>query len=81
MEAAGLSDKAFGRLIAIGVLFGIPIMFIVFFPMFLLGTGQPGAAPAVLWASLVGGGYFGGFFVLLAMERGEPDESTPDPER
>ena len=36
------------------------------FLVVLLGTGLTEAAPAIAWAALVGGGYFGGFVALSA---------------
>ena len=61
-----LDDETFAELIGIGFLIGIPATFLVMFAGLLLATGLTAAAPAIAWAALVGGGYFGGFVVLSA---------------
>ena len=82
--ADDVSDEGFARAIVLGALVGVPVTFILVFVAFLVVVHEPAAAPAFLWASLVGGGYFGGFVALnaaLARLEGSERHETSQPAR
>lgn len=72
-----IRDDTFAQLVGIGFLIGIPATFLVMFAGLLLATGLTAAAPAIAWASLVGGGYFGGFVVLSVHLAGIENRERP----
>lgn len=72
-----IGDDTFAQLVVMGFLIGIPATFLVMFAGLLLTTGLTAAAPAIAWASLVGGAYFGGFVALSVHLAGLENRERP----
>lgn len=62
---ADLDDAGFGRVLAVGAAFGLPMMFGVSLLIALFaGVPLSGAPLIAAWGAVVGGPFFGGLFVL-----------------
>ncbi|HZQ78472.1 MAG TPA: hypothetical protein VFE55_14140 [Acidimicrobiia bacterium] len=73
--AFDMSDAEFGYQVILGATVGIVVTFVVMTVGLLATTGIGAAVPAMAWASIVGGGFFGGTVTVgLAMGRAEEAE-------
>jgi len=67
-----MSDASFGYQVVLGATVGIIVTFVVMTVGLIATTGIGSAVPAMAWASIVGGGFFGGTVTVgLAMGRAE----------
>ena len=77
MSEFDMSDQEFGHQVVLGAVTGIVVTFVVMVTGLIVFTGIGDAAPAMAWAALVGGGFFGGTVTLsLAMARAEKAEKA-----
>jgi|GEM_PF-4566603 len=67
-----MTDASFGYQVVLGAAVGIVVTFVVMTVGLITTTGIGSAVPAMAWASIVGGGFFGGTVTVgLAMGRAE----------
>lgn len=72
-----MTDQEFGHQVLLGAVVGIVATFVVMVTGLLIFTGIGRAAPAMAWAAIVGGGFFGGTVTIsLAMARAEKAEKA-----
>lgn len=77
MSEYDMTDQEFGHQVLLGATVGIVVTFVVMVTGLILFTGIGEAAPAMAWAAIVGGGFFGGTVTLsLAMARAEKAEKA-----
>ena len=75
-----IDDARFGRIVAMGTLVGVPLVFVVSVLMALPGAGWPLAAGVAVWPALVGGPFFGGFVALMRAMTAHEHRASVDPD-
>lgn len=64
-----LDEHALGQAVRVGVMIGIPVIFVVVaLASLLAGQGVSRSLQVAAWPALVGGPYMGGFFSLLSAQ-------------
>ena len=72
-----ITDQEFGYQVVLGAVVGIVVMFVVMAVAMLFITGIEDTVPAMAWAAIVGGGFFGGTVTLsLTLGRVEKAEKA-----
>ena len=72
-----IDDDRFGRMVVMGTLIGVPLVFVLSLLIALPGAGWPLAAGVAVTPAIVGGPFVGGFLALMrAMTTHEPVASV-----
>jgi flagellar motor component MotA len=67
-----MTDQDFARAVVLGAVVGIVVTFVVMVVGLMIFTGIGSAVPAMAWAAIVGGGFFGATVTVgLAIDRTE----------